>query len=336
MAGTYDVVVVGGGAAGLSAALTLARARRSVLVVDAGRTRNATAGHVHGYLGREGATPAALLASGRAEVCGYGGVVREGTVVSVTPLAGTDEPTCFRVGLADGSDVTTRRVVLTTGLEDQLPDVAGLAERWGRDVLHCPYCHGWEVRDRPLALVGTAASAVAEALLFRQWSDDVTLVLHDCPSLDPDEAEQLAARDVRVVAGPAAAVEVDDDRITGLRLVDGGRVDCVAVVVQPVVTARPDVLRSLGLHRQEQRDDDGLVDRHLEVDAAGATAVPGVWAAGNLVDPGAQVVTAAAAGLHVAAAVNVDLVEEDVRVAVTRRRAQAAGAGGIVGSAAAP
>ncbi len=170
---TYDVVVVGGGIAGLSGALTLGRARRSVLVVDAGEPRNAPASGVHGYLSRDGVAPAALLEAGRAEVCGYGVQVLDGRV---DELASTGSG--FTVGLEDGRRVGARRLLVTTGLVDELPDVAGVRERWGRDVLHCPYCHGWEVRDRPLGVLGTSSRAVHQALLFRQWTDDLTLFVH--------------------------------------------------------------------------------------------------------------------------------------------------------------
>src|SRR4051812_2274907 len=145
----YDVVVIGGGAAGLSGALALARARRRVLVIDAGEPRNAPAGHVHNYLGREGTPPAELLAAGRAEVGGYGGQVSGGRV---TGAERTDDAG-FRVGLDDGRTVRARRLLVATGLVDQLPDVPGLGDLWGSDVLHCPYCHGWEVRDRAIGVL---------------------------------------------------------------------------------------------------------------------------------------------------------------------------------------
>ena len=164
---SYDVVVVGGGAAGLSGALALARARRSVLVIDAGAPRNAPAGHVHNYLGREGTPPAELLAIGRAEVAGYGGEIVDRHRHVRRQAPGTAR---FRVTLADGATVRARRLLVTTGLVDELPDVPGLAERWGRDVLHCPYCHGWEVRDQAIGVLATGPLAVHQALLWRQWS----------------------------------------------------------------------------------------------------------------------------------------------------------------------
>jgi len=169
----YDVVVVGGGAAGLSGALALVRSRRRVLVIDAGSPRNAPAGHVHNFLTRDGTPPGDLLALGRAEVAGYGGEFVDGAVA-----AASRDDDGFVVTLADGREVRARRLLVTSGLVDELPDVPGLAERWGRDVLHCPYCHGWEVRDQPIGVLATGALAVHQALMFRQLSADVTLLLH--------------------------------------------------------------------------------------------------------------------------------------------------------------
>jgi thioredoxin reductase len=142
----YDVVVIGGGAAGLSAALVLARARRRVLVIDAGEPRNAPAAHMHGYLSRDDLAPRELLAIGREEVEGYGGVIVPG---AVTGLAPDGRAASWVVLLGDGR-ISARRVVVTTGLRDELPDIPGLSHRWARDVLHCPYCHGHEAADTPL------------------------------------------------------------------------------------------------------------------------------------------------------------------------------------------
>jgi len=237
---SYDVVVIGGGAAGLSGALTLGRARRSVLVIDAGFPRNAPAAHVHNYLGREGMNPAELLAAGRVEVAGYGGEVVTGTVTSARPLGGCDVG--FRVELADGCSVEARRLLVTTGLVDELPDVAGLAQRWGRDVLHCPYCHGYEVRDQALGVLATNPMGVHQALLFRQWSADVTLFLHTAAPVGADEREQLVARGIAVVEGEVAALVVTDDQLTGIQLHSGQVVARQALVVAPRFTARADVL----------------------------------------------------------------------------------------------
>jgi thioredoxin reductase len=309
----YDVVVIGGGAAGLSGALALSRARRSVLVVDDGAPRNARADHVHNYLGREGATPAELLASGRAEVAGYGGRFVEGRVAGAERV---DDG--FRVVLADGGSVGARRLLVTTGLVDELPDVPGVAELFGSDVLHCPYCHGWEVRDRPVGVLG-GPMGVHQALMWRQWTGDVTLFQHTGPAPTDEELKQLAARDIAVVTGVVEGLEVTDGRLTGVRLGTGDVVPREALVVAPRFTARADVLTSLGLETVPQEMDGHVVGSYVAADPTGATAVPGVWVAGNVADLRAQVIASAAAGLNAAAMLNADLITEDVRLAVDAR-----------------
>src|SRR3954451_23355062 len=165
----YDGVVIGGGAAGLSAALVLSRARRKVLVVDAGSPRNAPASHMHGFLSRDGLPPRELLALGRREVTAYGGEIRTGAVTGSAPHGGAG----FHVVLDDRQRISARRLLVGTGLRDELPDVPGLRERWARDVLHCPYCHGHEVRDRRLGVVGRGPGAVRYAQIVRQWTHDL-------------------------------------------------------------------------------------------------------------------------------------------------------------------
>jgi thioredoxin reductase len=316
----YDVVVVGGGAAGLSGALTLARAGRSVLVVDEGRPRNAPADGVHNYLGREGTPPTELYVAGRAEVAGYGGEVVQGRVVG----ARRREDGWFVVSCADGREVGARRLLVTTGLVDELPEIPGVAERWGRDVLHCPYCHGAEVRDRPIGILGTSPLAVHGALLWRQWSGDVVLFRHMAPELSAEDREQLAARDVVVVDGEVTELEVSGDRLTGVRLADGTVVARDALVVAPRFTARSELLAALGLAAVPQEMGGVVLGEAVPADAQGATAVPGVYVAGNVTDLRAQVIVAAAAGLTTAAAINADLIAEDTRRAVAARRAGAA------------
>ncbi|WP_199442266.1 NAD(P)/FAD-dependent oxidoreductase [Umezawaea beigongshangensis] len=315
----YDVVVVGGGAAGLAGALALVRARRSVLVVDAGAPRNAPAGHVHNYLTREGTPPAELLAAGRAEVAGYGGEIVTGGVTAAEAL----DDGGFRVQLDGDRSVRARRLLVATGLVDELPDVPGLAERWGDDVLHCPYCHGWEVRDQRIGVLSTGPMTGHQALLFRQWSADVTVFLHDGPPLGADDREQLEARGVALVEGEVAALEVADDRLTGVRLRSGEVVPLQALVVAPRFTARADVLVQLGLELAEQRVGDQVLGTFVPAGPTGATAVPGVWVAGNVADLRAQVISAAASGLTAAADLNADLVAEDTRLAVAAHRARA-------------
>src|SRR6185312_8719034 len=191
----YDVVVIGGGAAGLNGALMLARSRRSVLVIDAGAPRNAPAHGVHGLLGREGMPPAELLDLGRAEVRSYGGDLASDEVTGVA-----HDGDRFVVALTGGRSVRASRLLVTTGLVDELPDVAGPANRWGRDVLHCPYCHGWEVRDQAIGVLAGNPRSMHQAMLFRQLSDDVTFFTHGT-ELSEEDRTRLAARGIRVVDG---------------------------------------------------------------------------------------------------------------------------------------
>src|SRR6476660_6344275 len=188
----YDVVIVGGGAAGLSAALVLGRARRRVAVIDAGEPRNAPASHMHGYLSRDGMPPSELLKVGREEARGYGVEFIDDSVVSAA--AG------FTLALGKGGTVEARRLLLATGATDELPAIDGVEERWGKDFLHCPYCHGWEVRDQPLGVLGTSAASVEHAQLIRQWTDDLIFFAHDQAPTET-EREQLEARDIRIVEG---------------------------------------------------------------------------------------------------------------------------------------
>ena len=304
----YDVVVIGGGAAGLNGALQLARSRRSVLVVDAGQPRNRPAAAVHGLLGHDGVPPAWLLARGRDEVRGYGGEVVAGEVTAV----GGDLAAGFTVTLGDGRVVLARRLLVTSGLVDNLPDIPGLGERWGRDVVHCPYCHGWEVRDQPIGVLASGPTSVHQALLFRQLSDDVVYFRRGT-ALDGAAASRLAARGIRVVEGEVTAVVIADDRVAGVRLADGTVVARRALAVAARMTARAGFLADLGLKASEHPSGMGA---HVPADPAGRTEVPGVWAAGNVTDLGAQVGAAAAAGALAGAAINAELVEEETLRAV--------------------
>ena len=312
MRDAYEVVVVGGGAAGLNGALMLARSRRSVLVVDGGEPRNAPADGVHGLLAREGMPPLELLERGRAEVRGYGGHVASGEVVGAR-RDGAD----FVVSVAGGRTVRAARLLVTTGLADELPDVPGLRERWGRDVVHCPYCHGWEVRDEPIGVLATGPMSVHHALLFRQLSDDVRYFVHRQPELTDDQAGQLAARGITVVVGEVAGLEIEGDRIAALRLASGSVLPRRVVAVASRMVARAGFLAGLGLKAVEHPSGMG---EHVPADPAGRTDVPGVWVAGNVTDLTAQVGAAAAAGALAGAQINADLVAEETRRAVAARR----------------
>ncbi len=295
----YDVVVVGGGAAGLSAALVLGRARRRVAVIDAGEPRNAPAAHMQGFLSRDGMPPSDLLAVARAEILGYGVEIIDDRVLEITEG--------FTLSLAGGRAVTARRLLIATGAIDQLPDIPGARERWGRDFLHCPYCHGWEVRDQPIGVIGTGAGSVDYAHLLRQWSDDVMFFTHTYPVTDT-EREVLDARGIQVVDGVIERLSVVNDRLDAVQLTDGGTIPRAALFIRPALQGRDDSLvGSLGF----EVDQSGLA----KVDATGRTTVSGVWAAGNASNPRAQVITAAGEGSAAAIDINNDLVEEDVREA---------------------
>ncbi len=289
---TYDVAIVGGGAAGLSAALVLGRARRRVVVIDAGAPRNAPAAHMQGFISRDGMPPGDLLALARAEIARYGVEVIEDCVVDAT--AG------WSLELAVGEAVRARQVLLATGAADALPDIEGVRERWGRDFLHCPYCHGWEVRDRPVGVLGS----VEHAHLLRQWSDDVTLFTH-ATAVTAGERETLQARGIAVVDGTVERLVVSDDRLRAVQLTDG------TAHAREVLFMRP----ALGAHAVSPAAELGcelLPGGLVRADAEGRTSVAGVWAAGNATNPRAQVITAAGEGSAVAIAINTALVEADV------------------------
>ncbi|WEO75729.1 NAD(P)/FAD-dependent oxidoreductase [Cryobacterium sp. SO2] len=324
----YDVIIVGGGAAGLSAAVVLGRARRSVLVIDGGEPRNAPAEGVHGFLTRDGLSPAELVRIGQAEARSYGAVIRSGRAVDTRRT-----PAGFAVTVDDGTTATGRRLLVATGLVDELPAVPGLAERWGRDVLHCPYCHGWEVRDQAIGILGTGPKSVHQALLFRQWSANVTLFLHR-EMLDstgaasgehgPTESEweQLAARGISVVIGPVEALDVQADALAGVRLASGHLIPLQALVVAPRFTARTAFLAGLGIASMPHPLGVGT---YLDTDEMGrvlhdGVVVAGVWAAGNAANLMAQVVVSAAAGLSVATNINSDFILDEVQSAVAEYR----------------
>lgn len=320
-----DVAIVGGGAAGLAAALVLARSRRSVVVVDAGEQRNAPAAHMHNYLGREGVPPLELVAIGRGEVEQYGARVVEGRVESARALgpdaatdgsAGSEGEPSFEVRVSDGTVLHARRVVLATGIVDELPDVPGLAERWGVDVLHCPYCHGWEVRDQRIGVLATSPAGLHHAGLFRQLSESVT-VLAQGVDLPPGAREPHAVRGVRFVDGPVVEVLSEDDRLTGVRLEGGDVVPLDALVVAPFFRARTEVAEQLGVGVKDVEMGDSVIATALAADPmTGATDVPGVFVVGNAGNPMSTVIASSASGTQTGAFVNAMLVAEDQERAV--------------------
>ena len=313
---TCDVAVVGGSAAGLAAGLQLARQRRSVLVVDDATPRNAPAEHVHGYLGREGTPPADLTAIGREEVRSYGGEVLRGRVLAVQQDGGR-----FRVALSGGHALLARRVLVASGLRDELPDVEGLVEHWGRGVVHCPFCHAYELRDQRVVQLVTHPMGLHPTPLLRHLTDRLTVVVHDATGLDDAALRPFVDAGIAVVRGRATRVVADaDGTLVGLELVGGTVLPADAVLVGARFSPRVEVLAGTGLEVTPHPTGLGSV---LSVDASGQTAVPGLYAAGNVTDPSLQVLGAAAHGAWVGAMIASSLAGEDLQAAVRTSGGQA-------------
>lgn len=294
----WGAAIVGGGSAGLSAALTLARARRSVIVIDAGEPRNAPAAAAHGLLGLDGVDPLQLLTKGREEASAYGAQIVHAGVVNASGSADSG----FVVRLDDGSVVRAGQLLIATGVRDELPAVPGLAERWGRDVVHCPYCHGWEIRDQRIGLLATGPMSAMQALLFHQWSEQMWFFPNGM-EFPAEQLDKLVALGITVVPEAVSGIEVADDRLAGVLVKGRRRVDLDALAVPAPTRARLGGLQGLDVEVAENAAGVAVV-----ADAAGHTSVPGVWAAGNVVNPGMQISEAAANGARVAMAINTELV----------------------------
>lgn len=298
---SWDVIIAGGGAAGLSAALMLGRSRRRVLVIDTGSPRNRFAGHMHGVLGHEGVPPEELLKRGRAEAASYGVEYVEGTIDRVEHVDGG-----LRITSADGASLSARALIAATGLTDELPEIPGLAERWGSTVLHCPYCHGWEVQDQRLGVLTTSPLGIHQAELIRQWSDNVTVFTAGLGKVTPETEQRLRRRGV--VLEPARVVEVlgEGTAISAVRLGDGREVEVEAIFTAGAARPHEAFLSPLELARQETP-----FGSFIAVDPTGKTSDDRVWAIGNLVNPNANVPMSIGAGALTGGAVNAALVGWD-------------------------
>jgi thioredoxin reductase len=301
-----DVAVIGGSAAGLAGALQLGRQRRSVIVVDAGEPRNAPATNIHSYLGHDGVDRTEFAAITREEVRSYGVEVLDARAVEVTR---TDDDH-FHVELTGGHSIVARRVLAATGLVDELPDIDGLAEQWGRDVIHCPFCHGYEIRDRRLVQIVTHPMGVHTSPLFRQLSDRLTVVLHDGVDADQPEIDTLRASGVDVVHERVdRVVSGDDGRVVAVELRSGASIDADAVAIGTFLRPRVEPFSSLGLVADEHESGLGSA---LATAPTGETSIRGLYAAGNVTDPRQQVLQAAAHGSWVGAMVGADLAVDDM------------------------
>jgi thioredoxin reductase len=307
----YDVAIIGGGAAGLSAAITLGRARRSVVVLDAGQPRNAPAAGAHNLLGNEGIAPLDLLARGRDEARSYGARIVSATVTAASGSAAegftlTTQPVPNAAEAAP-TMIRARRVILASGAVDTLPQIEGLAERWGRDVIHCPYCHGYEVRDQRLAVLATGPMWLHQAKLIRQWTDDVTVLLDAQEAPSAEDRATLESRGIRIFEGRVEQILSADDRLTGAQVAGhDAPLPLDAILVGTRLRIDSALVDDLGVATEENP-----MGTFIPVDMQKATNVPGVFAAGNVTNPGSMVASAMADGVMAGALVNMHLVEED-------------------------
>ena len=294
----YDALIVGGSFAGLSAATYLARGRRRVAIIDAGLPRNRFAAHSHGFLSHDGSDPQAILAAARSQVKAYADVsFLEGGAVEARS-AGEG----FAVTLASGETLQGRRLVLAFGVNDVLPEVPGLAERWGTSVLHCPYCHGYEFSDRELGVLWIGPRSAHQAMMIAEWGP-TTLYLNGAPALDPGVAAELARRGVRVEPAAVAGLEGEGADLSHLRLADGRLCGIEALYVSPATRLNSPLAEQLGCAL-----DDGPFGPIIRTDADRMTTVPGVYAAGDIARAPHSVSWAAADGVTAGTAAHRSLV----------------------------
>ncbi|GLU33086.1 NAD(P)/FAD-dependent oxidoreductase [Trinickia caryophylli] len=298
MEANYDVIVVGGSFAGLSAAMQLVRARRSVLVVDSGLTRNRFAAHAHGFFGLDGKAPRDIVRDAAAQVAAYPTArLIEGEVVAAQRSGAG-----FVVTLASGATATATRLILAAGVRDELPEIAGLRERWGATVLHCPYCHGYEVRDGRLGVLATHALSVHAALLLPDWGPTIYLVQ---PGFEPDAAqrEELARRRVRIEHSPVVELLGPAPALEAVRLADGRTIEMDAIFVAPRTVLTNSLAASLGCEIEA-----GPLGDFIRVDEVKQTTVEGVFAAGDAATAFANATLASAAGVMAGVAAHRSLV----------------------------
>lgn len=297
----YDVIIIGGSYAGLSAAMLLGRSLRRVLVIDAGKPCNRQTPHSHGFLTRDGETPAQLAAIAREQVSHYPTVSFK--VAIATKAVQVDGG--FQIGTDDGESYSARKLVLATGLIDVMPDIPGFAECWGRSVLHCPYCHGYEVHSEPLGVLANGEVGYEMATLIQQWSRRLTLFTNGPSTLTDEQQQVLAQLAIPIVETPLTAIEHNDGFMTALVLADGSRVMPKAVFARVPLLQASDIGEQLGCQLTEHK--------FIQVNEFGMTSVPGIYAAGDATTMMRQVANAVAGGAKAGAVLNRELITDDLR-----------------------
>ncbi|WP_310394507.1 NAD(P)/FAD-dependent oxidoreductase [Hymenobacter sp.] len=301
----YDVLIIGAGSAGLTAALTLGRCLRRVLVADGGPPRNECSPGVHGFLTRDGIRPAELLRLGREQLRPYDTVevaglridslIRQGRGFCATGSSTADDAS---------RTVTARRVLLATGVSDVLPPLPGFRELWGRGVLHCPYCHGWEVRGQPLAVYGRGRTVTGLALLVSRWSRDIVVVTDGAGHLTPNARRRLRREKISVEEQPVTRLIGSASR--DLRCVvfaDGSQLERAALFLHAPQHQRSPLAAGLGARLTSK----GAV----WVSSGLQTSVPGLYAAGDTTPGTQQALLAAAGGNKAAILINESLTREE-------------------------
>ena len=295
----HDAIIVGGSFAGLSAAMYIARARRSVCIIDAGSPRNRFAARSHGFFTQDGSEPGTMLATARSQVAAY----PTATFIQGEAISAAREPDGFSVGLATGEVLESTKLVLAFGISDELPAIPGLAERWGRSVIHCPYCHGYEFSGRRLGVLNVSPMSLHQAMLIAEWGP-TTLYLNGGPELDQATLVRLRERGVFIELAPVRALHGDGARLSSIELADGRMSAVDALYLGPRTRLNSELARQLGCEM-----DEGPFGSFIRTDAAKMTTVSGVYAAGDITRPAAHNVTLASAdGVTAAMAVHRSLI----------------------------
>lgn len=296
----HDAIIIGGSFAGLSAAMQLARANRSVCVLDTGLPRNRFATASHGFFGQDGAAPREMQATARAKVAAY----PSARFIDDAAVKADRLGEGFAIKLAQGRRLTARRLVLAFGLKDTLPDIPGLRDRWGQTVIHCPYCHGFEFLDQPLGVLSVMPLSTHQATLIPEWGP-TTFFLNGGDMPDDETRARLAARGVTIESAPVVALEGNAPRLDGVRLSDGRLVRVAALYVAPRTSFQSNIADQLGCETE-----DGPMGPLLNTDAAKRTSVPGVFAAGDITRAMHNATLASADGVMAGAGVHHSLVFE--------------------------